>query len=313
MADVHLGLKMQNSSEVGLQESSENGLRESSENGLRNSSEIGLQNSSEIGLQESSENGSRNSAEVGLLAASGREKSFVEWLRAIASDASALYLLGDIFDFWWEYKYVVPKGYVRVLGALAQLVDSGVAVHFFKGNHDRWCFGYLEREIGIHIHNKPEVIEVGETRFCLGHGDGVELATRGDRLLSTLFSAPILQRCFAAVHPRWGVAIAHRWSAHNRKKYSASSTFAEEREPLCRFAQSFPQPVDCFVFGHLHIPMDVTLPNGARLVVLGEWMPQGCYAVFDESTKTLQCMDGRHGIVEKDDLSFLNVIWKTEN
>ena len=218
-----------------------------------------------------------------------REKGFVDWLNAISTDALALYLLGDIFDFWWEYKCVVPKGYVRVLGTLAHLVDSGVAVHFFKGNHDRWSFGYLEREVGIHIHHKPEMIEVGGTRFCLGHGDGVE--GRSGRFLQTLFSTPSLQRCFAAIHPRWGMALGHRWSAHNRRKERAPHTFSKERDHLARFAQLYPHPVDYFVFGHLHTPIDTTLPNGARFVVLGEWMHSGCYAQFDEGTGRFCCMD----------------------
>ena len=220
-----------------------------------------------------------------------REESFVAWLRSIASDAASLHLLGDIFDFWWEYKYVVPKGYVRVLGALAHLIDSGVAVHFHKGNHDRWDFGYFEREIGVHLHHKPTVIKIGETRFCLGHGDGMESAGRRERLLNRLFSAPALQRCFAAIHPRWGMALGHRWSAHNRKKERSSHTFSKERDHLTRFAQLYPHPVDYFVFGHLHTPVDITLPNGARFVVLGEWMHSGCYAQFDEGTGKFCCID----------------------
>ena len=220
-----------------------------------------------------------------LQSAHEREKSFVDWLRSIASDAAAIYLLGDIFDFWWEYKNVVPKGHVRVLGALAHLVDSGVTIHFFRGNHDRWTFGYLEKEVGIKIYNNPVVMEIGETRFCLGHGDEAE---QGGRLLKKIFSSRFFQQCFSAMHPRWGVDLGYRWSAHNRKRQGSLDTFKEESDPLYRFASTYPSPVDCFIFGHLHTSVDTLLPNRARLVVLGEWMPQGHFAVFDETKKAFE-------------------------
>ena len=210
-----------------------------------------------------------------------RERSFVHWLDSIAPDAEALYLLGDIFDFWWEYKHVVPKGYVRVLGRLAQLADAGVAIHFFKGNHDQWTFGYLEKEIGMQVHHEPLVIEIGKTRFYLGHGDKVEQTGWGYRLLKNMFSSRPLQRCFGTIHPRWGVGLGYDWSARNRKRHRLSYQFTGEIDPFYRFASKFPHPVDCFVFGHLHTPVDVVLPNQARLIVLSEWMPHGHYAVFD--------------------------------
>ena len=202
-----------------------------------------------------------------------RENAFVAWLDSIASDAAAIYLLGDIFDFWWEYKYVVPKGHVRVLGRLAQLVDRGVAVHFLKGNHDRWTYGYLEREVGLQIHDEPLVVQIGGTRFCLGHGN--MLWPQG--IWEKMFSSRFLQRCFSTIHPRWGMSLGYRWSAQSRRANGASDSL----DSLCRFASEFPHPVNYFIFGHLHTPLDLELPNGARLVVLGEWMPDGHYAVFD--------------------------------
>jgi len=213
-----------------------------------------------------------------------RERSFVDWLDSISSNVAALYLLGDIFDFWWEYKYVVPKGYVRVLGRLAQLVDDGVEVHFFKGNHDRWTFGYLAQEIGLVVHDAPVVVQVGEAHFCVGHGDG--LGPHG--VLERMFASRFLQRCFSAIHPRWGMSIGHGWSARNRMKYEKSFIFHEETNPICNFARKCKQPVDYFVFGHLHTPVDIELPNKARLVVLGEWAPDGHYAVFDGDTEQFE-------------------------
>jgi len=206
-----------------------------------------------------------------------REKTFVDWLDSIASDAAALYLLGDIFDFWWEYKQVVPKGYVRVLGRLAQLADSGVAVHFFKGNHDQWTFGYLEKEIGMHIHDAPFVTQFGNTRFCLGHGDG---------LLKQMFTSKFLQKCFGMIHPRWGMWLGHRWSVHHRIKQPKSGSREAQTAALIRFASEFAHPVDYFVFGHLHIPVDMTLANNARLLVLDEWIPNLPYALFDARDET---------------------------
>ena len=213
-----------------------------------------------------------------------REHSFVQWLHTIASDAAAIYLLGDIFDFWWEYQYVVPKGHVRVLGTLAQLVDAGVAVHFFTGNHDRWSFGYLEEEVGVHVHHKPLLMQIGDRRFYMGHGDGYGSQVVWERMFASRF----LQRCFGAVHPRWGVDLGYRWSAGHRIKYNGLYVFNEETDPLCRFACAYPHPVDYFVFGHLHIPVDIVLPHKARLVVLGEWMPYGQYGVFDKGEETFE-------------------------
>ena len=212
-----------------------------------------------------------------------REQSFVDWLDSIASDAAALYLLGDFFDFWWEYKHVVPKGYVRVLGKLAQLADSGVAIHFFKGNHDQWTFGYLEKEVGLQLHDEPFVVQIGSARFCLGHGDGLCAVSRKKRWLRKMFASRFLQKCFSSIHPRWGMGLGYGWSARHRMNSIPSDSYGKAVESLCRFATAYPHPVDYFVFGHLHTPADITLSNKARLLVLGEWAT-GIYGVFDEQT-----------------------------
>ncbi|MCL1974315.1 MAG: UDP-2,3-diacylglucosamine diphosphatase [Bacteroidetes bacterium] len=215
-----------------------------------------------------------------------REKAFADWLDSIASDAAALYLLGDIFDFWWEYKYVVPKGYVRVLGKLARLVDSGVSVHFFKGNHDQWTYGYLENEVGLQVHDKPLVMQIGRGRFCLGHEH---------RQNSGLFGSRFLQRCFGSVHPRWGMSIGYTWSANHRMRSVAPDGAQEGVESLCRFAATFPRPVDYFVFGHLHTPFNAILANGVRIIVLGAWMDGGEYGVFDEQADVFELKSAYYG------------------
>ena len=214
------------------------------------------------------------------------EKAFVDWLDAIAPDAAALYLLGDIFDFWWEYKHVVPKGYVRVLGRLAQLADSGVAIHFFKGNHDQWTFGYLEKEIGMQLHNEPFVVQIGSALFCLEHGDNIGMIDRKRKWLKRLFASRFLQKCFGMIHPRWGMGLGYGWSARHRIKAIPVDAYERALESLCRFAAAFPHPIDYFIFGHLHTPADLTLPNKARLLVLGEWRSCMQYVVFDEQDGT---------------------------
>ncbi|MCL2727345.1 MAG: UDP-2,3-diacylglucosamine diphosphatase [Bacteroidales bacterium] len=210
-----------------------------------------------------------------------REEAFVDWLDSIAHDAAALYLLGDIFDFWWEYKHVVPKGYVRVLGRLAQLADSGIAIHFFKGNHDQWTFGYLEKEIEMQLHDEPFVAQIGNRRFCLGHGDSLCVAGRKKKVLRKMFASRFLQKCFGAIHPRWGVSLGHWWSARHRVKNMKSGSCEAEVASLVQFASTFSHPVDYFVFGHLHTPVDTTIANKARLLILSEWMPCMQYALFD--------------------------------
>jgi len=214
-----------------------------------------------------------------------RERAFVSWLHGVGQDAAALYLLGDIFDFWWEYKHVVPKGYVRVLGALATLADAGIPIHFIKGNHDQWTFGYLQKEIGIHIHEQPYVLSIGGKRFCLGHGDGLGDPDVGFQLLRRVFASRFLQRCHSAVHPRWGMSVGLSWSHHNRLAAGGTPyVFRGEEEPIYGYAARFPEPIDYFVFGHLHTPARCSLPSGAELLILGEWIRQSDFVVFDEET-----------------------------
>ena len=148
-----------------------------------------------------------------------REAEFADFLNNLPQETESLYLLGDIFDFWYEYKYVIPKGFTRTLGALANLSDRGVKIYFFKGNHDLWTYGYLEKEVGFKILEDPTVVDIAGVKFCLAHGD--ELGDdRGQKILKGIFRNRFLQACFSSLHPRWAFAVALRWSRHNRDRKS---------------------------------------------------------------------------------------------
>ena len=212
-----------------------------------------------------------------------REQCFVAWLDRAAQDAKAIFLLGDIFDFWCEYKKVVPKGFTRTLGKLAELTDRGIEIHFFPGNHDLWTFGYLSEELGIQVHHRPLEINLNGKLFYLAHGDNIGKMGKGYRCLRSIFTSRFFQKCFAYIHPRWGVAFAHRWSHHSRLSKGVSFPFRYEKEPLYQFAQAHAKehPIDYFIFGHLHTPIAVPVNERSQLVILGEWI-HGCeYAVFD--------------------------------
>jgi UDP-2,3-diacylglucosamine hydrolase len=208
--------------------------------------------------------------------AAAREKAFVDFLRGIdPARTSALYLLGDIWDFWYEYRDVVPKGYVRVFSALTALMDAGVQVYFFQGNHDIWTYSYFE-ELGMKRCEQPYVTEIGGKKFCLGHGDGLGPGMRGYKFMRWGFHNRFLQRCFSTLHPWLAFRFGLGWSNSNRRRHHPY-TFRGEQEPLWRFAvaESERTHVDYFVFGHFHDAADLTLPTGARLLVLKDWLDGG--------------------------------------
>jgi UDP-2,3-diacylglucosamine hydrolase len=222
--------------------------------------------------------------------AGARERRFVGWLDKIKSDATAVFLLGDIFDFWCEYRTVVPRGMVRTLGKLAELTDRGIAVHFFVGNHDLWVTDYLQQEVGLTVHLRPlETTLAGQT-FYLAHGDCIPVAGgSGAALLRRLFANPWLQRCFRAIHPRWGLALAHRWSHRSRLSKSLAKPFDGEHERVVqqlRAHRSSP-PVRHFIIGHRHTPVQYPLSPQSLLTIVGEWLEGGEYAVFDGHTVRL--------------------------
>ena len=217
---------------------------------------------------------------------SAREARFVYFLKAIPRDRTdALYLLGDIWDFWYEYRHVVPKGSVRVFAALTELMDAGVKVFFFPGNHDIWAYSYFE-ELGMKRLEQPYVTEIGGKRFCLGHGDGLGPVSGGYMLLRKGFHSRFLQRCFSTLHPWIAFSLGNAWSRRSRLAKRERYVFKGKEEPLYRFCENFGERVDYFVFGHYHCVVD--LPVGeARLLVLGDWMEGQDYRVYDASDGTL--------------------------
>jgi len=215
---------------------------------------------------------------------SEREARFVSFLRSIPQDtALALYLLGDIWDFWYEYRDVVPKGSVRVFAALQDLIDAGVDVYFFPGNHDIWCYGYFE-SLGMKVvRSQPVLVEMGGKVFCLGHGDGLGPGMRGYKFMNSLFKNRVVQCLFSTLHPWLAFRLGYGWSRRSRLARSERHVFRGPDEPLYKWAEEFSSRthVDVFIFGHLHCEADLTLPSGARLVVMKDWIDSSQYWYFD--------------------------------
>ncbi len=216
-----------------------------------------------------------------------QERRLVRFLDSIKTKAAAVYLLGDMFDFWFEYKYVVPKGYTRFLGKISELTDMGVEVHYFTGNHDIWAFDYLERECGVIIHRQPLTTELYGRIFYLAHGDGLGDPDPKFKVIRAMFHNRICQRLFAAVHPRWGVWFGHTWAKHSRMKRPGGEEppyMGEDREHLILYTKKYIQyhsNVDCFIYGHRHIEVDLQLTRKARVIILGDWISHFSYVVWD--------------------------------
>ena len=217
----------------------------------------------------------------------GREAAFVRFLKGInPQQTEALYLLGDIWDFWYEYRDVVPKGYVRVLGALTDLLDAGVQVYFFQGNHDIWTYRYFE-ELGLQRKVQPLVTTIGDKKFCLGHGDGLGPGQHGYKFMRWVFHNRFLQRCFSTLHPWLAFRLGQGWSRRSRLGKNIGYDFKGADEPLYHFCEAFPEPVDYFIFGHYHSRADIPVGT-ARLVLLTDWISEPNWLVFDSSAGTLQ-------------------------
>ncbi|MBL0047709.1 MAG: UDP-2,3-diacylglucosamine diphosphatase [Bacteroidetes bacterium] len=214
-----------------------------------------------------------------------REKLLVEWLDEIKKDAQELFLVGDVFDFWFEYKTAVPKGFVRLLGKLAEISDSGIPIHYFTGNHDMWVFDYLPKEIGLTIYRGNLEREFNGKKFLIGHGDGLGPGDRGYKFIKKVFANPVCQWLFARLHPNFGIRLANFWSGKSRMHTGSSDEqfLGNDKEWLVIYCQEIlqKQSFDYFIFGHRHLPLDIQLNKNSRYINLGEWMNYRSYGVFN--------------------------------
>jgi UDP-2,3-diacylglucosamine hydrolase len=216
-----------------------------------------------------------------------QERRLVRFLDTIKDKASAVYLLGDIFDFWNEYKYVVPKGYTRFLGKISELTDMGVEVHYFTGNHDIWTYGYLEEECGVILHRQPLTTEIGDKLFYLAHGDGLGDPDKKFQLLRKVFHNRFCQRLLNFFHPLYGMWLGQTWAKHSRLKREDGKEapyLGEDKEYLVKYTKSYMQThpdIDYFLYGHRHIELDLNLNETTRMLILGDWIWQFTYAVYD--------------------------------
>ncbi len=221
------------------------------------------------------------------------ERLFVSWLESIKEEAREIYLMGDIFDFWFEYKKVIPRGFTRLLGKLCELTDRGIPVHFFTGNHDIWIFDYLPGETGVIVHREPWPVELDGKRFFLAHGDGLTPDEKAYKRLKALFTNRVAQNMFRWLHPDLGIQMALFWSRKSRRKNEQLSTAVfqgEENEWLIKFARqkNEQEHFDYFVFGHRHIALDLDIGSGSRVVYLGDWVKHFSYGEWDGETFKLK-------------------------
>ncbi len=214
-----------------------------------------------------------------------REEKFVRWLDEVKEDAAVIFLLGDLFDFWFEYKHVVPKGFVRVLGKLAEIRDSGIPIYFFIGNHDLWMRDYFEKELNIPTYHKPQVFTFNDKKFFIGHGDGLGPGDKGYKRMKKVFTNPLAKWLYRWLHPDIGVPLGQRMSVKNKLiSGDEDATFlGEENEWLAQYAKRklTTQHYDYFVFGHRHLPMEIALPQHATYFNIGDWITHYTYGVFD--------------------------------
>lgn len=214
-----------------------------------------------------------------------RERKVVGFLDSIKADAAEIFIVGDIFDFWYEYKTVVPKGYTRLLGKLAELTDSGIKVHVFVGNHDMWMSGYFEKELNIPVYHEPKIFERNGKQFYIGHGDGLGPGDKGYKFIKKIFRSPLCQWLFGQLHPTWGMGLANYFSRKSREKTgSADQHFlGEDNEWLIIYSREVlvTKHFDYFIFGHRHYPIDFKLSDTSRYINLGDWIRSFTYACFD--------------------------------
>ncbi len=224
-----------------------------------------------------------------------REKRLVTWLDNVKHDAAEIYLVGDLFDFWFEYKTVIPKYFTRLLGKLAELRDNNIPITFFTGNHDMWMFGYFEEELGIPVIRQPIDREINGKKFHIAHGDGLGPGDKGYKFIKKVFASKLCQWLFRWLHPDIGIGIANYFSGTSRKKTGDSDAkfLGEENEWLVIYSREKlkTQHYDFFIYGHRHLPMEIKLNDSSKYINLGDWINHFTYAVFDGETVELKKFD----------------------
>lgn len=224
-----------------------------------------------------------------------REKKIVRWLDSIKQDAHEIYLLGDVFDFWFEYRKVVPRGFVRLIGKLAELTDNGTSIHLVTGNHDMWMFGYLEKEVGVHVHKHIIERAFFGKQFVLGHGDGIGPNDRKYKLLKKMFSSRILQWFFARLHPNLAFAMGHGWAKSSAPKPGELAKpyrgDTKEWQVVWCKQKLKKEHVDYFVFGHRHLALDVPLDDRSRYINCGDWLNLFTYVEFDGNNLAIKTFE----------------------
>lgn len=214
-----------------------------------------------------------------------REKTIVAFLEVIRKDAAIIFILGDLFDFWYEYKRVIPKGHVRILGKLAELSDSGIKLYFFTGNHDMWMNGYFENELGAEVDMEPKEFEFNGVTFLIGHGDGLGPGDHRYKFLKKVFRNKISRLMFGALHPSWGIGLANYFSRKSRAATGKMDKqfLGEDKEWLIIYCKGMlkRKHYDYFLFGHRHLPMEIDLGQGSTYINTGDWINYFTYACFD--------------------------------
>ncbi len=221
-----------------------------------------------------------------------RELKFIHWLNEIKEDAEAIFLLGDLFDFWFEYKTVVPKGFVRVLGKLAEIKDSGIPIYFFVGNHDLWMDDYFKTELSIPVYHSPKEFKINNQLFLIGHGDGLGPHDKGYKRMKKVFTFPLFKWLFRWLHPDLGVRLGQYMSVKNKMISGDEDAkfLGEEKEWLVQYCKRKLETkhYDYFVFGHRHLPLDITLKNNSKYINLGDWIQYFTYGSYEGSELSLK-------------------------
>lgn len=220
-----------------------------------------------------------------------REDRIIRWLNEIKPQTEALFLIGDIFDFWFEYKRVVPKGFIRLQGKLAEFTDAGIQVYLFGGNHDMWMFDYFYQELNIPVFHKPQIWLINDQKFYIGHGDGLGPGDHVYKFFKKIFTNQLSRFMFATIHPNWGIGLANYLSRRSRASQDEKeSEFLGEKEWLWQYCQEVEQQAhhDYYVFGHRHLPLDLEVGAQSRYINTGDWLKYYTYACFDGESLELK-------------------------